>query len=85
MSLRLHKSCCEGFEIREINIVFVFLQQKKRDPLSISFSQAQVCFAVWVSSYTIYGLSTVQVAEMLLGHTCQLIPPLDYVLHCLQP
>lgn len=35
------------------------------------------------NSYTIYGLSSVQVAEELLGHTCRLIQPLDYAPHCL--
>lgn len=42
-----------------------------------------VCPAKQYNSYTIYGLSSVQVAEKLLGHTCQLIQPLDYAPHCL--
>lgn len=46
---------------------------------------ASLCPAKQYNSYTIYGLSSVQVAEKLLGHTCQLIHPLDYAPHCLLP
>lgn len=48
-----------------------------------SGSGAALCPAKQYNSYTIYGLSSVQVAEKLLGHTCQLIQPLDYEPHCL--
>lgn len=50
-----------------------------------SGSGVSLCPAKQYNSYTIYGLSSVQVAEELLGHTCQLIHPLDYAPHCLQP
>lgn len=42
-----------------------------------------LCPAKQHNSYTIYALSKVQVASELLGHTCQLIQPLDYAPHCL--
>lgn len=48
-----------------------------------SGSGAALCPAKQYNSYTIYALSSVQVAEKLLGHTCQLIQPLDYEPRCL--
>ena len=32
-------------------------------------------------SCTIYGMSSVQVGDKLLGHTCQVMLPLDYKIH----
>lgn len=45
---------------------------------------ASLCPAKQYSSYRIYGVSSVQVAEKLLGHTCHLIHPLAAAPHCLR-